>query len=355
MAEKSISESDLERIVKTDTGTKISYEIFKKYYNNLIERIKKEPSLYLLQGRGSSGKTTILNNIYDEIIKVKDSAFVEGGSIFTPRRFFDNIGIEIKENEDYKSAANIYFYDFNKVLFIADFDKLLANLGEDFAAYLRAIIQEFKINIIGTATLDSKETDKYLLRYDTPFYRFFTHVPITYNSEDIKEIGKIYGKEIKEEDAKLISKIFKDNVSAIKDVTKNYNGDVDITIYNVVKSNPSIINEIARDISNQQRQILEDMCKYIIENNKEIVTLDELEKYLFLDETILRTQINRLIKKGLITLVRSDKKKGYLPNRVFIEKKRIEISENHLYKGNRLSDKKNFEEAEKEYREAIKI
>jgi len=352
MTEESGSENKFGRIIRGDKKSTVSYEIFKKQHGNLIEEIKKISTLYLLKGMQYSGKTTILRNIYYDLIIHKKCEFIEGSEPFTPIEFFDKIGIKIKQNENYKTAGTIYFMNFDKVLFIDDFDKLLANLGGDFAAYLRAMIQEFNINVICTATLDSKEMDKYLLRYDTPFYRFFRSVLITYHTEDIKEIGNFYKKEIKDEDANLISEIFRDNISAIEYATKNYNEDVNIAIYNTVKNNPSIINEIAPDISPQQRQILDNVCRYIVENSKDIVTLDEIEKHLFLDETILRTQLNRMRTKGLIIY---EKKKGYLPNRVFIEKKRIEISENHLYKGNTLMNKRNFEEAEKEFREAIKI
>jgi len=350
----------LERITKEDETfqkERISYQIFKNNNKDVFENIKKpteEQIIYLLYGKEHSGKTTVLRNLYIDC-HIEKSEFIDGKNIFVLREFFYRIGIEIKEGEDYKSAARVCFMNFGKILFIDDFDKMLANLGEDFAAYLRAIIQEFRIKIISTATLGSNEFNKYFLRYDTPFYRFFLFKPIEYQNKDIKETGIIFQKEIKEKDIDLIRENANDNIKAIISVIKNYNGNISVAIQNAIIKNGSICADLIHDLTPQQKAILDYMSKYIIQKEKENegVKLNDIAKYLFQSGDVLRTQINRIIKNGLIKKLK--KEKTFLPNIFLLEEKKIEESKSHLMRGIDIQNDKKYEEAEKEFREAIRI
>ncbi|OQX21995.1 MAG: hypothetical protein BWK75_01925 [Candidatus Altiarchaeales archaeon A3] len=364
MAEKLIDR--LQEILKSERTTKedvtfqkerISYQIFKNNNKDVFENIKKssgEQIIYLLYGKEHSGKTTILRNLYVNCPTEK-CEFIEGKNIFVSREFFYRIGIEIKEGEDYKSAAKIYFMNFGKILFIDDFDKMLANLGEDFAAYLRATIQEFRINIISTATLGSNEFNKYFLRYDTPFYRFFLFKPVEYQSKDIKEINIIFQKEIKEEDINLIIENANDNIKAIISVIEDYNGNISVAIQSAIIKNSSIIAYLIQNLTPQQKVIIGYVSKYIIQKEKENegVKLNDLAKYLFQSDDVLRTQINRIMKNGLIKKLK--KEKTFLPNIFLLEEKKMEEGKSHLMIAIKFQNDKRYDEAEKEFREAIRI
>ena len=152
---------------KSISKENISYAIFERSNKKVVEDVTKNPQpLYLLYGSVGSGKTSILNYLFN-IAKNKrpECVFLDGNLMNIPRRFFASIGGKIESHEDWRVSGRGLLRKFkNKgILFIDDFDKMLDDLGDDFAAFLRASVQEFKIGVVATATSESKEFKKTII------------------------------------------------------------------------------------------------------------------------------------------------------------------------------------------------
>ncbi|OQX19755.1 MAG: hypothetical protein BWK75_05395 [Candidatus Altiarchaeales archaeon A3] len=330
----------------------LTLNLFLKNNEEILEGLKNDnQKLYLISGERISGKTTILKQLFNKahFECKKESIFIKGKYIFLAKRFFDLIGIKGRNSEDWRSVD---FRDFNKIIFIDDFDKMLDNLGEDFSAFLRAKLQEHETSIISTTTLRSVELRKHFLSYSAPFYRFFIPFVIGYTSEDIKylceKINKDVGKDIEQ-----IKDMVNNNIKLLWLLVENYEGNINKTIQNIL---PKIsMNDFLEGTTAQQQEILDYVCRGMINEGKEHVSIKEIVEYISLPENVVRAQINKMLNIHVIKRIKQKRKSYFVVNKLLLEKKKEEITGEHNNLGSLLKNLKRYDEAEKEYREAIRI
>jgi|GEM_PF-2583064 len=332
-----------------------SYVIFKRKHQNIIDEINKNPKiLYLLYGDDDCGKTTILQYLFNRgNIKFPKSVFLKGKRITVPRMFFEEIGGKIEETKDTYLYGKIILRKLagEGILFIDDFDDMLNNLGENFTAFLRSVFQEYGIGVVATGTTGLK-LRKVIANYEAPFYRFFNPVSVAYENEDIKFLANEYNQKLDAYTEKILN-VSNSNIALIAMMIQNFNGTIEQSIQTIIKKNPFVIEKFLAKLSNQQITILEYMCERVIEGKP--TRIKDIVEDTLLDEKIVGVQVNRMVKKNFIKIEKTKKYRSYIPNPLFIGMKRYELCLKHILKGQSFKDLKRYEEAEKEYGEAIKI
>ncbi len=340
---------------------KFSYLIFKEKNKYTIKDISENcHGVYLLYGANGCGKTTILSSLFAKTkIKFPKSIFLEGKFVSTPTRFFAQLGEkqEVIETKDIYLYGEIMLRKFkdNAMLFIDDFDKMLNDLGENFAAFLRAIIQKYNINITVTATLDTYEFTKTIISYSAPFYRFFAPIKIEYNKEDIKFIANKYRKTLEDNNIEKFVESANDNISSIETLIENYDNNIERTIQSVMLKNQDIFKEFLEEPSSQQRAILKDMYNMLSAKKTQTITIKSLSQISLLDEKIVRSQINRMVNKNFVKRIKEGKRYLYTPNILFIEREKLKLSIQHYLNAWSLEEAEKYEEAEEEYNKAIEL
>ena len=335
--------------------------IFEKKHKSAIDDISKNLNvLYLLHGSSHCGKTTILRDLFEKVkVDHLESVFLNGNRISTPKIFLDGIGGRNKEKGRDEIERTLRGFKDRKLLFIDDFDKMLDILGEDFTAFLRATIQKIRIGVVVTVTTQSDEFKKTIINYKAPFYRFFMPIKIEYGLEDIKFLMEKSGKNLTEKDREKIVDLSGDNIEIIEMLIKNYENldkDISRSINRAIEKQPSVVEMfmLINNLTKQQKGIVETLCKIIIEKeyNKEGASIKDIAKETLLDPQVVRTQVNRLKEKNII-----EKKENrlFFPNLLILENERIKLKEEHIYRGILLQNLKSYDEAEKEYRDAIRI
>ena len=332
-----------------------SYVIFKRKHQNIIDEINKNPKiLYLLYGDDDCGKTTILQYLFNRgNIKFPKSVFLKGKRITVPRMFFEEIGGKIEETKDTYLYGKIILRKLagEGILFIDDFDDMLNNLGENFTAFLRSVFQEYGIGVVATGTTGLK-LRKVIANYEAPFYRFFNPVSVAYENEDIKFLANEYNQKLDAYTEKILN-VSNSNIALIAMMIQNFNGTIEQSIQTIIKKNPFVIEKFLTKLSNQQITILEYMCERVIEGKP--TRIKDIVEDTLLDEKIVGVQVNRMVKKNFIKIEKTKKYRSYIPNPLFIGMKRYELCLKHILKGQSFKDLKRYEEAEKEYGEAIRI
>ena len=335
--------------------------IFEKKHKSAIDDISKNLNvLYLLHGSSHCGKTTILRDLFEKVkVDHLESVFLNGNRISTPKIFLDGIGGRNKEKGRDEIERTLRGFKDRKLLFIDDFDKMLDILGKDFTAFLRATIQKIRIGVVVTVTTQSDEFKKTIINYKAPFYRFFMPIKIEYGLEDIKFLMEKSGKNLTEKDREKIVDLSGDNIEIIEMLIKNYENldkDISRSINRAIEKQPSVVEMfmLINNLTKQQKGIVETLCKIIIEKeyNKEGASIKDIAKETLLDPQVVRTQVNRLKEKNII-----EKKENrlFFPNLLILENERIKLKEEHTYRGILLQNLKSYDEAEKEYRDAIRI
>ncbi|MFN3528170.1 MAG: tetratricopeptide repeat protein, partial [Candidatus Altarchaeaceae archaeon] len=315
-----------------------------------------------MYGQEGCGKTSILMSLFAKTkTKFSDCVFLEGKLVYNIKRFFAQIGEQKeklkKEEYDYQIWGEYVLKKFKDkgVLFIDDFDKMLNDLGEDFTAYFRAIVQKYDLNVIVTATSDTYEFIKTILSYNAPFYKFFVPVKIEYDKNDIKFLASTYKKDLDDKDIEKLVESGNDNIPIIETIIKNYVGSIEETIQKEMVKNFDIFRAFLNKPSSQQRIILMDMCNIMFSKENEKITLKSLSEISLLDEKIVRAQINRMVNKNFVKKIIASKQSFYVPNILFQEFAKLHFSVQHYLKASYYTNLKRYEEAEREYKEAIRI
>ncbi|PKP54338.1 MAG: hypothetical protein CVT90_01790, partial [Candidatus Altiarchaeales archaeon HGW-Altiarchaeales-3] len=334
--------------------------VFKRNNKFVIENINKNiPVTYLLSGVESSGKTSILNYLFNiGRNKNKNCRFLDGSMINNPHRFFASLGGDIGSQENWKVAGEGILKKFGNggFLFIDDFDKMLNDLGGDFAKIFKSCISQFKINILTTNTPGSLDSDKTLKNKKDPFHNFLNIIEIKYDISDIILLTDNLDRYIDHDDVRKIRELSNNNILVMELLIKNYSNNINKSIRKTIIENPILFERIKGELTSQQQAILKDLCSLVIMNGgRSGATIKDLAKFSWLSEAVVRTQMNRMVKSNFVKKTVDMKERGYLPNSLLFEMEKWELCNRYNASGISLVKLGEYFEAEKEYKKAIGI